>query len=85
MKGPRAWKEPGPAQRAAELRARWGSERPALAPPPAAGPAPAAAGERRGVAGAAYIRRGAGAALLSFAAATRVGAPGPRSGSGTSR
>lgn len=69
--------EPRPAREAAQRRARRGSKGPAPPPPPPIvfQHRPRCGGRGAGR-GAAYIRRGAGAVLLSLAAATRVGAPG---------
>jgi hypothetical protein len=58
-----AERPPAPARAGHALRAGW--------------PRPRCGGREAGR-GAVYIRRGAGAALLSLAAATRVGAPGAR-------
>lgn len=57
-------------------RARWGARPPAAPASSEPSTAPAAAGGRGAGRGAAYIRRGAGAALLSPAAAARVGETG---------
>ncbi|XP_030877241.1 vasodilator-stimulated phosphoprotein-like [Leptonychotes weddellii] len=74
---PPGQEEPRPAREAAQRRARRGSKGPAPPPPPPIvfQHRPRCGGRGAGR-GAAYIRRGAGALLLSLAAATRVGAPG---------
>lgn len=76
MKGPRAGEEPGPAQLAAELRARWGSERPALAPPPGRRPRPRCGGLEEGRGGRGLYKARGGRRSFVFCCSNASGYPG---------
>lgn len=76
VKGPRAREEQGPAGRAAGRRARWGSERPAMAPPPGRRPRPRCGGREEGRGRRGLYKARGGRRSFVFCCSNASGSPG---------